>query len=667
MCALNHPRIRRARYQKRVNKTPTNTAPATPTFTQSLQHGELSSQEMVQLQHVVGNHAMQQLTDANDPRIRPRDGAARTPTLPPDFLGLTPRASTDTTLVQRLPTSVKFDANVTKEVKKAGKKQAKQKEKVGDKKDPKQDGGIFSDVMEYVEDVVDTVVSGLQQNAYKDLLEKLDHFHIYHKEYKKLKPDYMDLGGLLWYIKEVEKASSALLLLLKNDDPRTEHVQKLHDDAVELFIAQSPNAERAKALQKKLKSKQSDHPERINEELVSLLVMAVAMPRDLFNDKGQAGVIGIDHALNAVDALVLLSDSDYEKIMGLLAKSGDDWGEVAQKATLLKALAARKKDLEKAGPQTEKAIKQMGEFAEAIRGMDRDELLEATTVSDRGSGTGLQQRYTMSCGPTSIQIVKAEIDPIYALSLTKQADGIKSLKTGVPLADEQKKMLEKANKKKGVAFPRNVSMDVKKDWDKMGKAVTAHINGIKDNAEKLKANKAIGAVVLYLQKKPYNAAQYTKGVTLLKTVLPGVDVDKRLPEWRTHYVSLSSGMPGLKGADVEMLLKDQLSDTSDEEFKMITTFTKGKKKVAWKVNKHMATIDKALFEGKQVPFAVLWSKGGGHVMVLVDMKGKKKGTAYLIAEPWRGQSYWISRKDFIAGKFKNAGLSSDGNVAYVYL
>jgi len=372
-------------------------------------------------------------------------------------------------MVQRLPTKEAFDKSVKKDVKKHEKKNY----------------NLFSQIANFVSGIVDSVVGSVQQTAYQSLLDALSRFETEHEYYKAVTPTYSDLGDLLTRIKDVEKASSALLLVLKSDDPRTKHVEKLKNDAVELFLKQSPNAKRAKVAETQLKNKAKDNPERITQDLIDTLVMAIAIPRNLKSDKAQAGVIGIDQAINAVEALVLLSDSDYKKIMGLLVKSSDQWGEVAQKATILKALAARKKDLVEAGPQTTEAIEKIEKFADDIREMKRGEMVNSTNAADRGTVTGLKQRFTMSCGPTSIQIVKADIDPIYALKLAKEAGGLDSMKYKGTAGKEQKKLLEKTSGKTNVAVPRLVQAD----YNTVNNAVIAHINGL-SGTDKTKANLA---------------------------------------------------------------------------------------------------------------------------------------------------------------------------------
>src|SRR5262249_606643 len=51
-------------------------------------------------------------------------------------------------------------------------------------------------------------------------------------------------------------------------------------------------------------------------------------------------------------------------------------------------------------------------FANTIRGKDRDQLIARTTVV--AGGDALEQRYFDSCSAATVQMTKAEADPIYA-------------------------------------------------------------------------------------------------------------------------------------------------------------------------------------------------------------------------------------------------------------
>ncbi|MEI7743935.1 MAG: hypothetical protein WCK58_09330 [Chloroflexota bacterium] len=121
----------------------------------------------------------------------------------------------------------------------------------------------------------------------------------------------------------------------------------------------------------------------------------------------KVGVIDVRMAARAPGAVAALADADYAAFRALLAGAGSD----AERAFILKALA------------TGHAIGEVTTFATTIRGMtdawliQNLNVLQITSTTDTAGGTGIIQQFGNSCGPTSVQVLRAEADPIYALSL----------------------------------------------------------------------------------------------------------------------------------------------------------------------------------------------------------------------------------------------------------
>jgi hypothetical protein len=119
------------------------------------------------------------------------------------------------------------------------------------------------------------------------------------------------------------------------------------------------------------------------------------------------GVINDRQVARAIAAIGRLSDPDYLQFRQLMHYAGSG----AELAFLCKALAA------------DRSVADIATFAAAIRGQDRAWLLANLSVADettaQGASTmGIQQQWQMSCGPTTVQTLHAENDPIYALALT---------------------------------------------------------------------------------------------------------------------------------------------------------------------------------------------------------------------------------------------------------
>lgn len=224
-------------------------------------------------------------------------------------------------------------------------------------------------------------------------------------------------------------------------------------------VLKSPNADRAlktyNSLQDlKAKGKNS---ERLTNEHIQVLTRGVADPRSS-TSRGTEGVLGQDSAERAAKTLIGMPKKDYETINKTLqqAGKGKDGQEVfggssqVEKALILKAAAARQEQL--THPQAKdkyllwsgknsRAMDDINQFAKDIRASERGTMVQQSTATDPYMGNkALQQRWNDSCGPTTAQGMKAELDPIYAKKLHE--DFIHSTKTGGDIGKEQKTVLE---------------------------------------------------------------------------------------------------------------------------------------------------------------------------------------------------------------------------------
>ncbi|MBN8226595.1 hypothetical protein JYK02_03630 [Corallococcus macrosporus] len=59
--------------------------------------------------------------------------------------------------------------------------------------------------------------------------------------------------------------------------------------------------------------------------------------------------------------------------------------------------------------------------------------------------------------------------------------------------------------------------------------------------------------------------------------------------------------------------------------------------------------DRLLRDGVDVPFAVQWSGGGGHAMVMSDVRGQGANREYLVTDPMDGRTGWVRGSDIAAG------------------
>jgi hypothetical protein len=119
------------------------------------------------------------------------------------------------------------------------------------------------------------------------------------------------------------------------------------------------------------------------------------------------GVLEPRMAARIPGAVAGLPEADYTTLRTVLAIAGSD----TERAFILKALAAGH------------GMTEIAEFALIIRDMSDPWLIQqlnvvqVTSTADTTGGSGIIQQFGNSCGPTSVQVVNAEADPIYALSL----------------------------------------------------------------------------------------------------------------------------------------------------------------------------------------------------------------------------------------------------------
>jgi hypothetical protein len=139
-----------------------------------------------------------------------------------------------------------------------------------------------------------------------------------------------------------------------------------------------------------------------------------------------------------------LSEGEYTALRSLLEQAGGD----VEWAFLLKAAAAQR------------SIDDITVFAGRIRGMSERWLMRNLMVVDlvndldpeaNPEETGIRQQYGNSCGPTSVQLLHAQADPIYSLELRSAGPIDQASETPLQnpesvqneqLANEQRDMLQ---------------------------------------------------------------------------------------------------------------------------------------------------------------------------------------------------------------------------------
>jgi hypothetical protein len=164
----------------------------------------------------------------------------------------------------------------------------------------------------------------------------------------------------------------------------------------------------------------------------------------LSNQASSTGPLTEYQASRAELRVLALSEGEYTSLRSLLEEASGD----VEWAFLLKAAAAQR------------TIGDITIFATRIRGMSERWLMRNLMVVDlvndldpeaNPEETGIRQQYGNSCGPTSVQLLRAQADPIYALELRSAGPIDQASETPLQnpesvqneqLANEQRDMLQ---------------------------------------------------------------------------------------------------------------------------------------------------------------------------------------------------------------------------------
>lgn len=309
------------------------------------------------------------------------------------------------------------------------------------------------------------------------------------------------------------------------------------------------------------------HPDRITPDVVRALSMGVGEARTSAT-QGREGILSNMSAVNAANALIHMPQADYDQIRQALNNAGSPPSAGAdvqtERALILKAVAARNERLcdytaWNATGQASPAADEVTRFAEAIRGKDASLLIERTTALDLdgdGVNEALQQKFNDSCAQATLQIARAEADPVYAWNL-HHSDVLHNTSTMGVIANEQRQQLEAAG---GDAQPRGTN-----GTGTQVEAVSAGLNG---------------------------------------SVSPTTN--------RTY---------------AERVIADDTTSRT-KAVDMMELFVKS---------------------GTDIPIGVSWNGGGGHALLVTDVRGSGSNREFLVTDPWNGRTDWVSRQDIING------------------
>lgn len=184
----------------------------------------------------------------------------------------------------------------------------------------------------------------------------------------------------------------------------------------------------------------AEAPAGIAEDLINWAAKHIGFfsppPKKKRADKAKAEVIGSAQKKRAGDTYKELSKEDQTKFDGLKKSAKND----TEKSYLDKALASQY------------SVKDIESFAKKINGKDAKWMQDNLKLTGNSKGEGIKQQWQDSCNATTVQAIRGQLDPIYALKLHEENEDVSKASTdpsvakpdvkNKKLAAEQKSWLE---------------------------------------------------------------------------------------------------------------------------------------------------------------------------------------------------------------------------------
>ncbi|MDP7038641.1 MAG: hypothetical protein QGI45_05745, partial [Myxococcota bacterium] len=265
---------------------------------------------------------------------------------------------------------------------------------------------------------------------------------------------------------------------------------------------------------------------------------------------------------------------------------------------------------------------------DALGFWDRRGVIHDRTQNDQDADNdGLFQRFTASCGPTVIQMMLAEADPLSAFAIHRS--GIQSSSDQDAVADFQKDLLERFE---GIAVGREQASIRSRLKNALGrlrryghitptqsKAVLAYCEG----GQKLHA---AGKMALRTLRRDY--AGFPSKVQI--NVLRGGSASRDAGMTTAGFIkALNETMGPLTGATYAMTVPPN-------------GFARGE------ARHHIDAVARALRSGHDVPFGM---QEPAHWLLLSAVKGRGARRQFLVSDPDAGRTAWIKEADLLSGHF----------------
>ncbi|MBN2798887.1 MAG: hypothetical protein JXX28_07030 [Deltaproteobacteria bacterium] len=257
--------------------------------------------------------------------------------------------------------------------------------------------------------------------------------------------------------------------------------------SVEERIEAASNSGRGQAALAAVSGLQGKDPEgRLTDRVVELLSLGVALPANERDPLGAEGILSVNSAVRAAEALLAMPLQEYFRVAMLLELTGSG-ARLTESFLLLEATAARKIEVADGGD-----LEVLEDFSDSLRGDSAQQLVDETSVvqTARGDRTALTSKFRGGAGAAAAQVVAAEADPVKALAMN-QEQGLGRDALSTETAREQQDAIESHDKREARARNWQESYDKIVRWYKSAGvsgdaevALFAYMNGKPDYDEK---------------------------------------------------------------------------------------------------------------------------------------------------------------------------------------
>ena len=231
-------------------------------------------------------------------------------------------------------------------------------------------------------------------------------------------------------------------------------------------------------------------------------------------------------------------------------------------------------------------------------------------------------------GPTVLQMVMAEADPVIAFAITERGRASPSAHDAT--AQFQRRVLEEFG---GVGIPRVESFLASRLKNGLGRLVRSGevTAGQRD------------ALVQYATARGPLDARATVALEKLRQRYEGFPADGELKQVRNAVIPARDA--GLGTVEFQKMFEKYASALTGMNYRQTEPadgFGRNQSK------KHLDSVEQALKRGADVPFGVCEP---GHWMLMTDSRKVAGGREFLVADPDGGRTAWVKEKDLVSGAF----------------